>query len=452
MPRLAPGVRLKWQALVEALAADIGAGLLAPGMRLPPHRAIAAALDLDITTVTRAFNEAHRRGLVAARAGRGTFVRGAAESPDIATMVDLSLNMPPQPAAARLATRLPAGFAEVLGASGGLARLHYQDSAGAEADRLAGTQWLEERFGPLPAERIVVASGAQSALVAICDLLPGTGGICTGAVTYPGLIAVARRRGLPLHPLAMDADGILPDAFAASCRVARPQALYLVPNIDNPTTATLPEARRHALADIARQHGVAIIEDDPYASLLEDAPPPVAMLAPELTWHVSTLSKCVTPALRIAYVVCPGEPEAVQLAAGLRSTTLMAPPINAALATRWIADGTLAEIAGHIRTENIRRQTVASQALAGAAFASCQTGHHLWLRLPAPWRAPDFAAQAGRLGLAIVPGDAFAAGGPAPDAVRISLGVAPDSAVLGEAVRRLSGLLARPPSDRRAVV
>ena len=90
-------------------------------------------------------------------------------------------------------------------------------------------------------------------------------------------------------------------------------------------------------------------------------------MAGDLTWHIATLSKCVTPALRVAYVIAPGNTQATRLAGVLRATNLMAPPLNAALASRWIADGTLAYVTAAIREENAERQKLAASALAALA-------------------------------------------------------------------------------------
>src|ERR1700749_4294421 len=102
-PRIVETARMKYLGIVEALEADARAGRVRPGDRLPPHRAIAEALNVDLTTVTRAFNEARRRGLVDAQAGRGTFISENFEpGPGAGTFggalpVRLSMNAPPQP-------------------------------------------------------------------------------------------------------------------------------------------------------------------------------------------------------------------------------------------------------------------------------------------------------------------------------------------------------------------
>lgn len=450
---------MKYLGIVEALEADARAGRVAPGDRLPSQRAIAETLGVDLTTVTRAFNEARRRGLIDAHAGRGTFIRDdldADRAPgrfEGTPRLDLSMNIPPQPAAAQLATRIPGGIAALLSSPRGMLHLHYQESTGTETDRAAAAAWLGRRMEAVPANRILVAGGAQSALFAICESELRAGDrMAAGAFTYPGIKAIAAQKGLILVPLAMDAEGILPDAFEQACRDTPPKALYVIPSIDNPTTATLPEDRRQALAAIARRHGVTIIEDDPYTPLLESAPSAIADIAPDITWHVATLSKCATPALRIAYVVAPGSAQALRLAAVLRATNMMAPPLMAALASQWIASDLLDAIASTIRAENRERQKLAAAILAGQDVSADPQGHHLWLRLPQHWRASDFADHADRLGVAIVPSTAFSIAPSPVEAVRVSLGVAPDRAALEDALLVLSGLLEQPSLAVRAVV
>jgi DNA-binding transcriptional MocR family regulator len=455
-PRLIEDARMKYLGIVEALEADIRSGRLRRGERLPPQRVIAEALDVDLTTVTRAFNEARRRGLVDAKAGRGTFVsagRGAGGAAEHLQILDLSMNIPPQPAAANLRKILPHGVAELLSSPDGMLRLHYQESTGVAPDRQAAASWLAHRLEGVTADRVVVTGGAQAALCALCSLLLDRGDVvAAGAMTYPGLKAVAMQLGLVLAPLDMDDQGIIPDAFEKVCRERSPKVLYLIPSIDNPTTATLPEDRRRGIAALARTHGVAIIEDDPYTRLRPERLVAVAELAGDITWHIATLSKCATPALRVAYVVAPSAANALRLAGVLRATVLMAPPLMSALASRWIADGTLEAVTKAIRSENVERQKLAASTLGDTRFAADPHGHHLWLRLPDHWRAADFAQHADRAGVAIVPSLAFAVSANPIEAVRISLGVAPDQGALEDGLTQLARLISQPPLGARAVV
>jgi DNA-binding transcriptional MocR family regulator len=178
----------------------------------------------------------------------------------------------------------------------------------------------------------------------------------------------------------------------------------------------------------------------------------MAELAGDITWHIATLSKCATPALRVAYVVAPSATKALRLAGVLRATILMAPPLMSALASRWIADGTLDGITKAIRAENSERQKLAASILGGVGFAADPHGHHLWLRLPNHWRAADFAEHADRAGVSIVPSSAFAVAMHPIEAVRISLGVAPDRGALEDGLTQLASLMSQPSLAARAVV
>lgn len=456
-PRLIESARLKYLGIVEALEADIRSGRVARGERLPAQRVIAETLDVDLTTVTRAFNEARRRGLVEAQAGRGTFISEKLDRTEAVAqpkpLIDLSMNIPPQPQAANLRKIFPQGIADILSNARGMLSLHYQESTGADADRHAAASWLAQRIAGVTSDRVVVTGGAQSALFAIAELLLNRGDvILAGAMTYPGLKAVAAQKGLVLEALAMDEQGIIPEAFDKACREKSPKALYLIPTIDNPTTATIPEDRRRKLAVLAHKHGVTIIEDDPYAPLRPERIAAMAELAGDITWHIATLSKCTTPALRVAYVVAPSSSKALRLAGVLRAIILMAPPLMSALASRWIAEGTLDEIAKAIRAENVERQKLAASILGEMGFAADPHGHHLWLRLPDHWRAAEFAEHADRAGVSIVPSSAFAVAAHPIEAVRISLGVAPDRGALEDGLTQLASLISQPSLTSRAVV
>jgi DNA-binding transcriptional MocR family regulator len=174
-PRLVESARMKYLGIVEALEADVRHGRVRPGDRLPSQRAIAEALSVDLTTVTRAFNEARRRGLVDAQAGRGSFIREEFEAERLpgrlgsAPLVDLSMNTPPQPAAADLQKAIHKGIGDLLSSPRGMLHLHYQESTGSEPDRVAAAAWLGRRMELVSPSRILVACGAQSALFAVCE-------------------------------------------------------------------------------------------------------------------------------------------------------------------------------------------------------------------------------------------------------------------------------------------
>lgn len=455
-PHLQAEAGKKYLGIVRALESDIYAGHIKPGDRLPSQRTIAEVLQVDLTTVTRAFNEARRRGLVEGNKGSGTYIRDSVQQQLIAekrSMLDLSMNNPPQPESAQLQQRVPEGIAGLIADERRMLQLQYQDSAGNPADREAAVYWFQQHKTEVDVDRVLIAAGAQSALFAICKcLVPADSTLLTPEYTYPGLKAVATQLGIKLQALNCDAEGISPEAFEAACLAGDAKAVYLIPALDNPTTFTMSLSRRQALADIALRHQIAIIEDDPYSPLQTQSIASFASLLPAQTWHIATLSKCATPALRVAFVTTPGKQQSIQLAAVLRATNLMAPPLMCALVTRWIYDGTLDAIAKAIRLENNQRQQLAARLLAGHCFAADKDGHHIWLTLPSHWQADAFASAAYSQGVTIVPSSQFAITQTPIEAVRVSLGIATDSDALKQPLSILVNLLSQTGQPQRVVV
>jgi DNA-binding transcriptional MocR family regulator len=455
-PHLQAEAGKKYLGIVKALEADIYAGRVKPGDRLPSQRAIAETLHVDLTTVTRAFNEAKRRGLVEGNKGSGTFIRDSVQQQLIAekqSMLDLSMNNPPQPVTALLQQRLPEGIAGLIADERRMLQLQYQDSAGNPADREAAVYWLNQHKTQVETEQVLIAAGAQSALYAICKyLVPPGATLLTPEYSYPGLKAVAIQLGIQLQPVSCDAEGIIPEALATVCQAGQAKALYLIPALDNPTTTTLSLQRRQSLADIAQRFQMPVIEDDPYSPLQTQPVASFSSLIPKLTWHIATLSKCATPALRVAFVITPDKYSAQQLAIVLRATNLMAPPLMCALVTRWIYDGTLDDITFAIRQENNQRQQLAATLLSGQRFTADQDGHHIWLRLPSHWQADSYAKSASSRGVTIVPASQFAITQTPIEAVRISLGIATDSGTLSQALSILAELSSQIDQPQRVVV
>ncbi|MBO1074544.1 aminotransferase-like domain-containing protein [Roseomonas marmotae] len=442
-----------YRAIAEALERDLRAGRVAPGTRLPPQRVLAARLGIDFTTVTRAYAEAARRGLVEGRVGQGTFVRArpAPEPRTGARMADLRMNLPPLPAGRELRDRIRRDFAAFGAVMDMELLLRYQQAGGSGIDREAGVAWLAGRLA-VPPERVLVCTGAQGALLALLSLLCEPGDlVCCEALTYPGFRSLAAHLRLRVAGLAMDRHGLLPDAFEEACQRQRPRALYCIPTLHNPTTATLPPERREALVAIARRHGVPIIEDDAYGALPLQAPPPLAALGPEIVHHIAGLAKCVSPSLRIAYLAVPEARQVPRLMGAMRATMGMAPPLTAALATRWIGNGTAAAILAGIRAETAARHAIAMELLPAGLVAADPSAFHLWLRLPEEWTRGELMARLGPAGIGAVGSETFAVSAP-PEALRLALGAPDGHGALRAGLGELADLLAEPPAMSSLIV
>ncbi len=426
VPKLKKSGGPVYLAIANAIAEDVATGHLQAEQRLPPQRKLAEALDLDFTTVARAYTEAHRRGLVDSVVGRGTFVCGK-RRPRIPRVtegrpnVDMSMNMPPEPESAELTELMQSGWTHVNGRLRDLMR--YQDFGGSMEDREAGALWLRRRGMVVEPEQLLVVPGAQCALLAILTMMVGPGGVlCCEDITYPGLRALAGQLGIKLVGLPMDNEGIDAVAFAGACAQYAPKALYCNPTLLNPTTLTTSLSRRQALVEIARHYEVAIIEDDAYGVLPRSAPPAIASIGPDLTFYVTGLAKSVGAGLRIAYMTAPDGQYATRLAASLRATTVMASPITSALATRWIRDGVADLALTNIRKESMLRQKMAARILPAHSYDSAPEAFHLWIKLQGGWQAKAFAAQMRTSGIGVVSSDAFAVSNQPPEAVRVCIG------------------------------
>jgi DNA-binding transcriptional MocR family regulator len=446
LPGLLDGAGAKYQAIAGALEAAVGEGRLRGGDRLPPQRELARRLGVDLTTVTKAFEVARQRGLIEARGRLGSFVRepgdtGFAHLPQ----VDTGMNMPPELPGGAVSRAIADGTTALLRLGSG-ARLQYQPPGGALQDRIAGAELLSRIGVATAAEQVVLTAGGQNALHAILasTLRPGDAIAC-GCHVYSGFRALAARLGLRLVPLPEMTAAALEDAASRESI----QALYVVSTNDNPTAHTLPAGERRAIAKVLARHDLQLIEDDAYGPLAAEALPTVTSYAPDRSWHVASTSKIISPALRVAFVRAPSVGKALRLAADVHETAIMAPPINAALVSGWIASGHYGDLVAELRTEVRARRALADDALAGLRFHGHPDGYHLWIPAPEGWTGAAIADAMRGSELPIVPADRFAVASAPDNAIRVSLGGLMSHDAIARALRTLKGHLDAP--GRRGV-
>ncbi len=415
-------------AIADGIAQAIADGTLERGTKLPPQRELAGALGISLSTVTRAYAEARRRGLVVGEVGRGTFVRaperGDEEVPrwfpaarDAA--IDFSMNLPmggPPPQLAETLARISGDDA--------LPELLDQNSIdGLEAHAEAGAAWITKLGMQVSSDEIVLSVGAQhGVLVSLMATTRPGDVLLTEELTYPPLVQIAQHLDLTLHPIEMDERGLRPEAVDEACRKTTGRVLYCMPTLHSPTAATMPETRRREVARIAARHDLTIIEDDAFGFYPANRPPPVASYAPEHTLLVTSVSKSVAPWLRIGYVRSP-ERYHGRVRTAVHMSCWMPSPLMAEVARRWITDGTADQLASMHRDEARTRQQIAGQLLDRFPYQADPSGLHIWLPLPKPWRPDMFRIEAERLGVKVLTGDLFAVGSRAPTrAIRLCLG------------------------------
>ena len=335
----------------------------------------------------------------------------------------------------------------------GLAELlNYQVHGGSPDHRSAGAEWIRRSGHPVEPERVLVTGGAQHGMAVTFATLTQPGDVVlTEALTYPGMKALANLLHLRLEAVAMDADGLVPEAFEAACRRGA-RALYCMPTLHNPAGSVMPAERRAHVGAIAREYGLAIVEDDSYGFLVPDAPAPLVSHAPELGYFITSASKSMTPGLRIGYLAAPRE-TVERLTSSLWAITYMSSPLMAEIASQAIRSGSFERLVEGKRAAARQRQALAREVLAGLDYDAHASAFHLWLHLPEPWRCSDFVEQARARRVAVTPAEAFVVGRePAPHAVRVCLGAVEEIDRLEYGLRELASLLRGAPEPCCSVV
>jgi DNA-binding transcriptional MocR family regulator len=449
----------RYTAIVEAIAEDIEHGRLKPGDRMPTHRDLATRLGVTTGTVTRAYAEAARRGLLVGETGRGTFVKGDLLGLDLnaaedEALIDLSSNNPPPSSGDLLGQALARTLSDFSARRGLAALLTYQPAAaGLGRHRVAGAEWIERSGLRTRPENLLVCNGALHAMTVVFATLCRPGDtVFTESLTYPGMKNLANLLNLRLQGLPMDGEGIIPEAFEEACRRGAARVLYTIPTVQNPLGAVMTEGRRREIAAVASAHEVAVVEDDVHSFMLPSPPPPLASFAPENSYYILSTSKSIAGGMRVGYLAAP-ERMVDPLATSLRATVWMAAPLMAEIVTEWIRDGTADRLVEQRRAEAAARQELAARALEGFQFDAHPLSFHLWLHLPEPWRSNEFAAQLKRRGVLVSPSEVFVPGREeAPHAVRVCLGTPRNRALLEGALAVVREVLQETPDPCLSVI
>ncbi|WPN44976.1 PLP-dependent aminotransferase family protein [Pseudomonas sp. P8_241] len=419
--------RSRYKTLVDAFAADIRSGRLAPGTRLPTHRQLATEHGLALVTASRVYAELEGMGLVSGETGRGTFVRetslppgqGISQSVVAAGMIDLNFNYPSLPGQADLLRNA----LRQLALSGDLeSLLRYQPHAGRLHERASVARHLVERGVNVPAEQVLIVSGAQHGLaVTMMALLKPGDVIAADALTYPGFKTLAETLHLEVLPIPVTDNGPDLSALAKLCQSRSVRAVYSIPTLHNPLGWVMGADQREHLVAIARQHDLLIIEDAAYAFLAENAPPPLAEMAPERTVYVSGLSKNVATGLRVGFVAAPAK-WMPAFERTIMATTWNTPGVMTAIVTAWLDDGTVRQLEAQKRADAQARQALAREVLQGLNCISHPSSYFIWLPLSEDARADQVAMALMREQVSVSPAEPFAITTHVPHAIRLALG------------------------------
>jgi DNA-binding transcriptional MocR family regulator len=438
----------RYRAIVEGVRVALKNGTLKPGDRLPPQRELARMLELNLGTVTRAFDELRKSGLTRGEVGRGTYLAPSttADGPD--TLWDRSQT----PGFIDLSHNFPEGAPGLAKIEGELSRLLHQSNTerllatqvdtGHAEHRAAAARWIGQWGISVPPERVIITCGAQHGLLLALGALSRPGDmVLTEELTFYGVKSAAAMFGRTLMGVRMDRDGLVPEALDQACQRTSAKVLFCCPTLHNPTTATMSLERRHAIIEVCRKHDLIVVEDDVYGLMLDEPLPPLAALAPERVVHITSLSKIAGPGLRIGFVAAPAE-FTQSLGVALRATTLMASPLNASAAQSLIDSGVLWKMAANIRIEIRARKEIVAQCLPAGVHVAQNGAFYFGLKVGNGLSGREFAHAAEQAGIGVTPYDVFEAtplaGG---SMVRVCHSAAPDRESLRRALGGLRELL-----------
>lgn len=446
----------KYKRVADAIQSAIRSGDLSVGDRLPPVRELAWSLGITPGTVARAYTVLTDAGHVVAEVGRGTFVaqqngrrRAVPREYVSIPMMDgkISLVSPQLPDLGQVAL-LRDAFA-AIGQAAPERLLHYPTRDAYRPLREAAVHWLRHiPLGGLEESDVVLVHGAQNGLgVILQTMLRGNSPtILVEDMAYPGFRRAADLLRADVIGVPSDEKGIIPSALDAAIRRSNAQVLCTSPDVHNPTLLCTPADRREEIAAVCAARDIQIIEDDCYRRT-DTVAPSYRILAPDRTWHVASISKVLTPALRLGFAIAPRGRGADLRQVAEHGFFGIAQPLAEVAETILLAPET-EEIVTAIRARMAAYVRVAVNALGRYDLTWHEDVPFLWLRLPLGWRATAFCRAAEAHDIQIRSADEFALrDGRAPHAVRIAVNAQIPLGQFERAMVQLQDLLDQPPEQ-----
>jgi DNA-binding transcriptional MocR family regulator len=399
-------------AIADAMTRDVEGGVLREGTRLPPQRDLAWKLGVTLGTVTRGYKEAERRGLLEGEVGRGSYIRkrpqmSALSPPTFETdgSVDLSHAIPPPIVKPE---ELDQAMQSVMRDPRRLDLLDYAPAEGFHMHRAMAVQWLRRSGITTTENSVVISAGAHLGLITVLEAIgEGQVGVMAESTNYAQLFATFKNTHLNPLAVAMDDDGMVPDALERKHKATGCRLIYLVPTLQNPTTHTMSAKRRDDIVALARKYDLTIIEDDIFRLLDARVQPPTFYeLAPERTFHITSLSKTLAPGLRIGFVVSPQGQERV-LRSHMRNMAARTVGITGEIARYWIETEMASDILERARTELSARRALFLEVFKDHTFRCAPGAPYAWLKLPDHWQPRRFAQAMAARKIKITPGNRF---------------------------------------------
>jgi len=299
--------------------------------------------------------------------------------------------------------------------------------------------WMRRRCGHIAVDprRLVITLGARHALSLALDEACAPGDtLLVESSTYHGFRASAEARGIRIAGVGMDADGVLPAELKRMALTTGARCVYLQPTLQNPTTATMPLARRREIAMVIAECDLTLIEGDVYSPLAwhgRTELPPLAELAPDRCLHAGGIGKVLGPGLRVGWLLLPDDPSHQRAASAIRLATDGLPALFPSIVAGWMANGVADILLDNLADAMAERNALARAILGEGVIAV--NGLHAWLP---SGDAVGIEARALARGVRVTPSRPLAADGEHVVGVRLCLGAEEDIGRLEIALRILA--------------
>ncbi|MBS4214322.1 aminotransferase-like domain-containing protein [Neobacillus rhizophilus] len=336
-----------YQSIASLLEYDILNGYLAPNTKLPPQRELADYLDVNLSTVTRAFKICEVKGLIYAVTGRGTFVTPniknaifMADSDENKNVIEMGIIKPLDHTNSFVAQAIKSiaakDYLENL--------LDYRHPLGMPYHRMAAKKWMQRFNMDVSIENIAITSGGQNSFSLILMALfhPGDK-IAVDIYTYPNFMELAKMLKIQLIPIEGDELGINPERLDAVCKTNSLQGIYLSPSCNNPTAVTMNMNRRKEIAEVINKHGLILIEDDVYSFLAPDGYFPISHFVPEKFVYILSIAKSLSSGIRVAFVAYANQ-FTEKITYGIFNLNVKTSALNAEIVTELINTGAAEQI------------------------------------------------------------------------------------------------------------
>ena len=424
-PKMFPSSKPLYIALAEQLESDIKNSKLLPGTKLPPQRELAYFLNVNVSTISRAFKICTQKGLLSGAVGSGTVVSYDSLTnlrliPQNTTypLIEMGSMIPEENTYDEITYMVKemlkeADFGKLFG-YGNFMATHWQKEAAVKFLAMIGCDTTVDTILP--------AQGGQNAIVAILAGLFKSGDkIGTDPLTYPGLKSAAHMLGIQLVPIRHIDNEMSEEALILACENEKIKGIYIIPEYQNPTTHRMSETCKKMIARVAHERNIIIIEDAIHSLLNEVPQIPIAMYAPEQTFYIASLSKMVSPGLRLAYIVSPLRYKNALINA-LYNLNITISPFLLELASRVIASGKALKLIQERRILAIKCNEIVNKILVDFDVRGSDTSTFRWLVLPERVDAKQIEHEAFKLGVQVYSSERFAVGTTKPvSAIRLAI-------------------------------